>query len=304
MVKMTRLLKDYADAGALNDRLAVWGFVDPVTFLTKAGAVGVMFRLDGIDDTCLDHAERQVVASRFEQSLRFFDESIRVYQYLVKRPAVLPNASTHPSPIVEEAIRRRVAYFAANRDALFDYEIYIAVLYEGWSHERGGSALRQLSSTLRRCASGEWLSVRRSMTVLEGELERAVAHLHTKAQSFQAHLADTVVPRLLPKGDVFRMLRVLLNPALHKAESASLKYDTHLDFFAADSTVECERNALQIDGYLLKVLTMKDPPSRTFAHVLEDLHGIPSRFVACLEWHWWRIAHGIGSAELVAWCWR
>jgi hypothetical protein len=33
MVKVSRLLKDYADSGALNERLAVWGFVDPVTFL-------------------------------------------------------------------------------------------------------------------------------------------------------------------------------------------------------------------------------------------------------------------------------
>ena len=29
---------------------------------------------------------------------------------------------------------------------------------------------------------------------------------------------------------------------------------------------------------------MKEPPSRTFAHVLEDLQAVPSRFVACLEW--------------------
>lgn len=284
MVKMTRLLKDYADAGALNDRLAVWGFVDPVTFLTKTGAVGVMFRLDAIDDTCLDHAERQVVAYRFEQALRFFDESFRVYHYLVKRPAVLPIASTDPTPIVEEAVGRRVQYFAANQEVLFDYEIYIAVLYEGWSHNRSGSALQHLTSTFGRCARREFLSVRRSMTVLSAELEGAVAHLHTKAQSFQAHLADTVMPRLLPKSDVFRVLRLLLNPALHKAEATSLKYDTHLDFFAADSTVDCERDALLIDGYQIKVLTMKDPPSRTVAHLLEDLQTIPTRFVACLEW--------------------
>jgi hypothetical protein len=69
MVKVTRLLKDYADSGALNERLAIWGFVDPVTFLTKAGAVGVMFRLDGVDDACLDHVERHAIARRFEQAL-------------------------------------------------------------------------------------------------------------------------------------------------------------------------------------------------------------------------------------------
>jgi len=29
---------------------------------------------------------------------------------------------------------------------------------------------------------------------------------------------------------------------------------------------------------------MKEPPAKTFAHVLEDLYTVPSAFVACLEW--------------------
>ena len=29
---------------------------------------------------------------------------------------------------------------------------------------------------------------------------------------------------------------------------------------------------------------MKEPPAKTFAHVLEELYTIPSAFVACLEW--------------------
>src|SRR6187397_1435445 len=130
MVPVSRLLKDHADAGALNDRLAVWGFVDLVTFLTKAGAVGVMFRLDGVDDTCLDHEERQAVARRFEQALRQFDESFRLYQYVIKRPAVLPSVSDHANPVVRAALDRRAAYFAAKAEALFDYELYTVLLYE------------------------------------------------------------------------------------------------------------------------------------------------------------------------------
>ena len=29
---------------------------------------------------------------------------------------------------------------------------------------------------------------------------------------------------------------------------------------------------------------MKEPPAKTFAHVLQDLYTVPSAFVACLEW--------------------
>jgi type IV secretion system protein VirB4 len=285
MVPVKRILKDYAEAGALNERVAIWGFVDPVTFLTKAGAVGVMLRLDGVDDACLDHAERQAIARRFEQALRQLDEAFRVYQYLVKRPAVLPVARAHPHPVVREAHARRADYFASKAPALFEYEIYTVLLYEGWSGARSGPARTGWSVQ----SASELLSVRRVMTVLSSELTRAVAHLHAKAQAFQAQLSDTVPPRLLPKAEIFAVLRMLLNPSPEKAAAGRLKYDTHLDFFAADSTVECARDTLDVDGYLVKVLTMKEPPSRTFAHVLQDLQAVPSRFVACLEWQ--RLPH-------------
>src|SRR5690348_8385413 len=35
MVKVSRILKDYRDAGAVHSLIALWGFVDAHTFLTK-----------------------------------------------------------------------------------------------------------------------------------------------------------------------------------------------------------------------------------------------------------------------------
>ena len=43
MLKVGRILRDYRDAGAVNELLAVWGFVDEGVFLTKAGHVGVVY---------------------------------------------------------------------------------------------------------------------------------------------------------------------------------------------------------------------------------------------------------------------
>ena len=42
MVRLGRILRDYRDTGAINGLLALWGFVDETTFLTKAGHVGVV----------------------------------------------------------------------------------------------------------------------------------------------------------------------------------------------------------------------------------------------------------------------
>lgn len=57
MLKLRRILRDNKDAGSLNSLLAPWGFVDDHTFLTKAGHVGVVYRLVGADYECLDQAQ-------------------------------------------------------------------------------------------------------------------------------------------------------------------------------------------------------------------------------------------------------
>src|SRR5690348_9784339 len=131
MVRIDRILKDFRETGALHSLIALWGFVDDTTFLTKAGAVGVMYRLQGLDAECLDHPQRQAVAQRFEQALRQLDESFRVYQYLLKRPAAAVSTAPHPYPVVHSALTRRAAHFASKREALFELDLYLVVLHEG-----------------------------------------------------------------------------------------------------------------------------------------------------------------------------
>ena len=58
MMRVDRILRDYADAGAVNAQVALWGFVDEHTFLTKAGHVGVVYRIRGQDTEALHAFER------------------------------------------------------------------------------------------------------------------------------------------------------------------------------------------------------------------------------------------------------
>jgi type IV secretion system protein VirB4 len=87
----------------------------------------------------------------------------------------------------------------------------------------------------------------------------------------------------LPKHDAYLFLRQLLNPAAHKAKQP-LKYDTHLDFLASDSLVRCEDDHLVVDQRCVRVLTMKEPPTQTYAHILEQLNAVDGEFNACLEY--------------------
>ena len=108
MVRLSRLLKDYRETGSLNSLLALWGFVDETTVLTKTGALGVVLRLEGCDDECFDHHERREVVEQFAQALRLLDERFRMYQYLVKRHAEPVASLVHAHPLINEALQRRV----------------------------------------------------------------------------------------------------------------------------------------------------------------------------------------------------
>ncbi len=59
MLRIRRILRDYEDAGSLNSLIALWGFVEDCTFLTKAGHLGLVYRLAGVDFECLDHVQRR-----------------------------------------------------------------------------------------------------------------------------------------------------------------------------------------------------------------------------------------------------
>ena len=111
--------RDYRDAGSVNGLLALWGFVDDTTFLTKAGHVGVVYAVRGVDYEGLSHPQRQALAHRFEAALRLLDEHCRVYQYLLKRTVGPFVAAACQPPIANEAIQRRAATERSTR-GLYD----------------------------------------------------------------------------------------------------------------------------------------------------------------------------------------
>src|SRR5206468_10961238 len=111
--------RDYREAGSVNGLLALWGFVDDTTFLTKAGHVGVVYRLQGIDYEGLTHGQRGVLVHRFEAALRLLDERCRLYQYLIKRQADPFTAAECLQPVANEAIQRRCGYLNDRRSELY-----------------------------------------------------------------------------------------------------------------------------------------------------------------------------------------
>ena len=282
MVRLGRILRDHREAGAVNSLIALWGFVDESTFLTKSGHVGLVYQLRGRDAEGLTHGQRRTIVHQFEAALRLLDDHCRVYQYVIKQtvePFVAPPCRR---AVANEALQRRTDFLNDRRQQLFRIDHFLVLLYEPPAAVRTSTSFgRALSEPYHGLRN--WLSSRHTLAMLESELDRAIGTLHHKANAVEVQLAECGLRRLL-KPEAFGFFRRLVNYDAATVAASSLAYDTHLDYFVADSAVECHRDRLIVGNQAVKVLSMKEPPSQTFAHMLGDLFTLPGEFIACLEW--------------------
>src|ERR1700688_1933840 len=116
MLRLSRIFKNYNETGSLSEQINLYGFIGPHVFLTKSGEVGVVLEVRGVDYECLDDATIDGLTKRLESALRLFDENCRVYQYLFKRNKEAIPHKLYGSPIVDAAIRNRMAYLAGKSD--------------------------------------------------------------------------------------------------------------------------------------------------------------------------------------------
>ena len=283
MVKLSRILRDYSDAGGLNTLLSLWGFVDGPIFLTKSGHVGIAYRLAGVDADGMTHGQRGAMTHRMEAALRQLDERCRVYQYLVKKTVdsfVPPRCA---EPVAQEALNRRAEYLNQRRSDLYRLSQFVVLMYEPPARAHTSTRLVGLLQRPRE-AVRDWLNPRHALRLLDTELDEALRALQHRAESFELQLGGFGVARL-SRSDAFQFFRELLNyDTSVLAAAVSDTPDVHLDYFVADSPVECHRDHLLIGNQYVKALSMKEPPTQTFAHALGDLVAVPGEFIACLEW--------------------
>lgn len=284
MTSLARILKDYQESGALHSLVSVQSAIADGVFATKSGDLMMLLSLRGRDHECLDAAEIDHITRRFESHSRVFDDRFRIYQYLLKRQDPALPSSRHANPVVDQAMADRHTYLTTKIGRLYSLETYMAVVYEGWRppHDwniRLGSWITQAKNSGRGT-----LSTEKTFQQLESGLDAAREFLTNKVRSFAVQLGDFMTVEVLDSQRGFSFLYRLLNYAPYKTEHAQLKYNSFVDFQLCSSSVECHRNFLRLDDSYVQVLTLKEPPARTFAHMLRDLIQIPSNFLIATEW--------------------
>lgn len=282
--KAQKIWREFANAGPLNTLIPVFAFVDDHIFLTKTGDLGIAFRVRGVDYECLDPEQVDYASRRFEAALRGLTEEFRLYQYLLKRDQPAIPHRLYDSPIVNKAIQGRMTFLTEHAKELYSLDLYFVLLYEGLHTQ---TDLRQTASTFAKnpvSALKERLVTHASLVVLDDALDRARQSLQTKAETLLIQIRDFLNTELLRKDDVYRFLARLTNYAPYRSDAMRLKFDGFLDQQLAGSALECHRDHLQLDEFRVRVLSVTEPPSQTFANMLHALMELPSNAIVVTEW--------------------
>src|ERR1700686_3147084 len=287
MFNLRRLFKNYEETGSFNEEIRPQGFIDEHLFLTKAGDLGAVLEVHGVDFECLDGDSVDGFTKRLESALKLFDEKFRVYQYIFKvNNQGIPH-KLYGNPVVDTAISNRIAYLASKADKLFSLSIYYVVLFEGFRYQRRmGSILLEFPKHPFRTLGELWasFSTRKQVILLDGEVSKGQAILHQKLSGFILQVCDFLPVHLLDKHEAFRVLYRTLNFSPLKVGLARLRYNTFLDCQLCDSFLECHRGHLRLDDYYVKVLTLKEPSAQSFPLIFKRLLEVESNYFVVTEW--------------------
>ena len=135
MMRISRILRDYAEAGAVNAQIALWGFVTDEVFLTKSGHVGLVYRIRGLDAEALTHEQRRQVVHQVEAALRLLDEHCREKSELQTRSSVQMPGSTF-SPRFRSG-RFGAYWYGSSRECTS--EVCTSTIRTSWPRRSSGS---------------------------------------------------------------------------------------------------------------------------------------------------------------------
>jgi type IV secretion/conjugal transfer VirB4 family ATPase len=275
MLNLPTLLKPWKEAGSLHDHIPFWGWVDNHTLLTKAGDVCTFLRVPGIDFECIGDGELETYTKRFEASLKLLDPEWRLYQLLFRHNDPAIPRRQYPDRVVDAAIGARARHFERRRTNLYGIDIFYVLLHHARSR-RTEALTKKVQALFGTSAQAD---------LIEREIDEARKRLAERVHAFTQQLADFLPTRVLGRAEAHLVLRRLLNPDPRKAAGPGLKYDTHVDFYTADSHIETYRNHLRFDDYFVRVVTLKQAPSTTWPLILKQLYELPANLHVVTEWH-------------------
>ncbi len=285
MVFLQTLFRDFLESKAFNALLNIICFVTDYAFMTKSGELGVFIGLQGPDSECKEPAAREAVVARICSALRVFGARFIVNTYFIKRSNPDLPCGDFRSPLVREVVRNRVSYLKAKGAGLYSFDSFMVVLVRpDWESRRLAEQLRSIASEPIAALKRVFLAEKR-IQILNETVDASLRGLEHAARSFVEQTGEDLNSKLLPKQEAFLLYRRLINPDPLKAAAVPLLDDMHVDYLAADSVLECHRDRLELDGFVIKTLTLKQAPLQSFANIFGDLIRVRADLVISTEWN-------------------
>jgi len=256
------------DAGSCAEQIALLRFIDDITFETKLGDLGILLSFSGIDPDCRTDEMLHAFTRRYESAMRLFDDRFRIYSYIVKRSgARAPDRECYATDAATAAVHRRVKALEGRKDSLYEIQLYLAVLYEGFRPQKKFLA-----------------SLARATEDVAAQAERALEILRGTVRSFQSLMDDLLKTEVLHEREARLFLRSLVNYDTAHAGAFHSEPGGRLDTTTIDSQVDVHADHLRVNDFFVKSVLLKQLPGSTAPNLLGDLLGIDSDLIACAEW--------------------
>lgn len=260
-----QLIREQIGAGALSKTLAPYEFLaESGVFITQAGHVAAVLQIEPVPFECSDQEQLDSLARRWEAALRVIDPEMRVYQYAMRREVDSTPHREVENRVLQHATEERLRYLHQENGPLYSIDVFLVVVYE-----------------LRR--TGKFRMPEAGMGRID-QVTRTAAHFLTTALiSLVDNLNGVARLEILSDQKAFLFMRRLLNYAPEMSDSQILHRAWDLNWQLADSSIECD-GPLKVDRYFVRVLTLKEPPQQTYAHLLRELYELPCNAILATEW--------------------
>lgn len=285
MLDLRKQTSKFEESKPFHTLINVAAFVSRRHFITKTFDVGVVIKYESPDVECAEPERIDALTSQLTSACRAFGEDVVVTNYLVKSSHPDLSAPVYQNPVLNQAVQGRIEFLKKRGARLFSFEGYLAVVVKSkWASPSIRERLKAWARSPRK-ALRQSLRVEDRAAVLDETVAASIKALDRAVDSFLEQSAGALSARVLDKHETFQFIRRLANPRREKATAVSLGHDRHVDYFLADSELECHRDHLRSDGSFIKTLTLKRPPAHTFAQILRNLHHVQSEMVVVTEWN-------------------
>lgn len=222
--------------------------------------------MDGFDYETKTQEHIEQVTKKLVIANRVFGNNFRVYHQMLKREgARISRKESYSNPIVQKLADERIGYL--EEKGIYQIRLFTTILMEPTS-----SGFPLLDRFIEK-------RMRREMN---SRFSKNIKNLQDTVYAYVDQLKELLGVTVLDAEASFQHLRLLLNP--DDAAAANLKYDTHVDYFAADTGISSLGDSLQWGEFKASVFVLKEEPDSTFANLLRNMLRIEGNFHLTLEW--------------------